>query len=104
MPPIEYLGIMIPILAIVLGISLGFFGVWTQHKQKLAKLQVEAAKASAGNGEQAREVKELQERVRVLERIVTDNSYDVATQIEALRDQRAIEELSEPTPEAARLS
>ena len=32
-------------------------------------------------------------RVRVLERIVTDRGYDVATQIEALRDQRRVEEL-----------
>ena len=36
--------------------------------------------------------KELEERVAVLERIVTDRGYDVATQIEALRDQRRVEE------------
>ena len=30
--------------------------------------------------------------MRVLERIVTDGGYDVATQIEALRDQRRVEE------------
>ena len=36
--------------------------------------------------------KELEDRVRVLERIVTDGGYDVATQIEALRDQRRVEE------------
>jgi hypothetical protein len=28
----------------------------------------------------------------VLERIITDKGYDVATQIEALRDQRRVEE------------
>ncbi len=87
------IGVFIPILAIVLGISLGFFGVWTQHKQKLAKFQVEAAKASAANdGRSAREIKELQERVRVLERIVTDGGYDLANQIEALRDDRRVGE------------
>ena len=103
--PIEYLGVMIPILAIVMGISLGFFGVWTQHKQKLAKLQVEAAKASAGNGgQQAREIKELRERVGVLERIVTDGGYDLATQIEALREPRRVEQTSEASREAERLS
>jgi hypothetical protein len=32
------------------------------------------------------------QRVRVLERIVTDRGYDIATQIEALRDQRRVEE------------
>lgn len=80
-----YLALMIPILAI----GLGFFGVWTQHRQKLAKLEVEAAKASAtAAGAGASEIRELTERVKVLERIVTDGSYDVATQIEALRDDR----------------
>jgi hypothetical protein len=103
--PIEYLGVMIPILAIVMGISLGFFGVWTSHKQKLAKLQVEAAKAAAGNGgEQTREIKEWRERVGVLERIVTDGGYDLATRIEALRDERQIEATSEAAREAERLS
>jgi hypothetical protein len=87
---IEYLGVMIPILAIVLGISLGFFGVWTQHKQKLAKLELETAKAhGAGAAEHEREIRELRHRVQVLERIVTDGSYTVASQIEALRDDRS---------------
>ncbi|MBW8755813.1 MAG: hypothetical protein JF595_17030, partial [Sphingomonadales bacterium] len=35
--------------------------------------------------------RELEERVRVLERIVTDKGYDVAAQIEALRDVRRVE-------------
>ena len=34
----------------------------------------------------------LEQRMRVLERIVTDRGYDVATQIEALRDERRLEE------------
>lgn len=88
------IGVFIPILAIVMGISLGFFGVWTQHKQKLAKLQVEAAKAA---GADAGEITELQERVRVLERIVTDGGYDLANQIEALRDQRSLGDRLEST-------
>jgi hypothetical protein len=37
---------------------------------------------------------ELEDRVRVLERIVTDKGYDVATQIEALRDQRRLRNCS----------
>ncbi|MEC7160497.1 MAG: hypothetical protein VXW57_01650, partial [Pseudomonadota bacterium] len=39
----------------------------------------------------ASKVQDLEDRVRVLERIVTDRGYDVATQIEALRDQRSVE-------------
>ena len=40
----------------------------------------------------------LEDRVRVLERIVTDKGYDVATQIEALRDQRSVEEHGSGVP------
>ena len=40
----------------------------------------------------ASQVQALEDRVRVLERIVTDRGYDIATQIEALRDQRRVED------------
>jgi len=86
-----YFALMIPIL----GISLGFFGVWTSHQQKMIKLRIQEANALRDTGgrppEQAREVAELRERVKVLERIVTDGGYDLATRIEALRDERALE-------------
>ena len=39
----------------------------------------------------ASHVKELEERLQVLERIVTDRGYDIAAQIEALRDTRRVE-------------
>jgi 16S rRNA G527 N7-methylase RsmG len=88
MPPIEYFGVMIPIL----GISLGFFAVWTEHQRKMIKLRIEelnAAKDARGFApDQSREVNQLQERVRVLERIVTDGGYDLANKIEALREER----------------
>ena len=99
------IGVFIPILAIGLGIPLGFYGTWTAHKQKLVKLEVERLKAEAAlaqgrGGEQAEQIAMLEDRMRVLERIVTDGGYDLATQIEALRDQRRIE----AAPEAERLS
>jgi hypothetical protein len=76
----------------IMGIGLGFFAVWTQHQQKMIRLRIQelsAAKdARAVTPEQSREVKELRERVGVLERIVTDGGYDLATKIEALRDER----------------
>ena len=84
----------------LMGIGLGFFAVWTQHQQKMIRLRIQelgAAKdARAVAPEQSREVKELRERVGVLERIVTDGGYDLATKIEALRDERpAIERPAE---------
>jgi hypothetical protein len=99
-----YFALMIPIL----GISLGFFGVWTHHQQKMIKLRIQEAGALKGSGgsspEQAREVAELRERVKVLERIVTDGGYDLATRIEALRDERALPAAIETRAEAERLS
>lgn len=78
----------------ILGILLGFFGVWTAHKQKLAKLDLEARKhAAAGSSEvtaqHVAQIRDLQERMQVLERIVTDGGYDLASQIEALRERSA---------------
>lgn len=84
------LALVIPILAI----ALGFFSVWTNHRHKIAKLETAAtAERTAEKAAQyAASNKELEDRVRVLERIVTDRGYDVATQIEALRDARRVDE------------
>jgi len=69
------------------------FAIWTRHQQKIAEMQVKStAQDTAERAAQyASHVRELEERVRVLERIVTDRGYDIATQIEALRDQRRVE-------------
>jgi uncharacterized membrane protein (DUF4010 family) len=84
------LALMIPILAI----SIPIIAIWTKHRQKIAEMQINAtAQMSAEKAAQyAAQTRALEERVRVLERIVTDKGYDVATQIEALRDSRAIED------------
>lgn len=102
------LGVLIPILAIGLSIPLAFYGVWTSHKQKLAKLEVERlqtqAAASQGlSGEHVVQIAELEDRMRVLERIVTDRGYDLATQIEALRDDRRLETRRATRHEEARI-
>jgi hypothetical protein len=64
------------------GLALPLSAIWIKHRQKLAELEAEGA---------AGRVSELEERTRVLESIVTDRGYDIATQIEALRDQRRVE-------------
>ena len=68
--------------------------VWMKNQQKLEEKRIDAtAGASAEKAAQyASRVSDLEDRIRVLERIVTDRGYDVATQIEALRDQRRVEE------------
>jgi hypothetical protein len=89
--------ILIPLLAIAMTFSIPIFAIWTKHRQKLAEMEVEAtSRLSAEKAAQyAANNSELEERVRVLERIVTDKGYDVASQIEALRDTRRVEDLLE---------
>jgi len=64
------------------------FIVWLSHRRKIEEKRIEAtASQSAEKAAQyASRVQGLEDRVQVLERIVTDSGYDVATQIEALRD------------------
>ena len=68
--------------------------VWIGSRAKLEKQRLEAtASQSAEKAAQyASHIQKLEDRVQVLERIVTDKGYDVATQIEALRDTRQVEE------------
>jgi len=66
--------------------------VWVRSHARLEEKRIAAGAADRGKSDpqQAKQIAELQERVRVLERIVTDGGYDLASQIEALRDQRSL--------------
>jgi ABC-type phosphate transport system auxiliary subunit len=55
------------------------------------KLEVEARLAAEKAAQYASRSMELEQRVRVLEQIVTDAGAQTASQIEALRERRAIE-------------
>ena len=90
------IGAMIPIVAIVMVFGTGMLSVWTRHQAKMMDRQADATAEKAA--QYASNVAKLEDRVRVLERIVTDRGYDVATQIEALRDQRAVEESGSGVP------
>ena len=66
-------------------IVLGYlFHRWFQLKEK--KLEVEASLAVEKAAQYAASNAELEARVRVLEKIVTDGGVHTAAQIEALRD------------------
>ena len=96
----QTLGVMIPIIAIVFGCTIPMVAIWAKHKQKIAEMQIGAtAEHTAEKAAQyASHMAQLEQRVQVLERIVTDRGYDVATQIEALRDARRIEDAGSGTP------
>ena len=90
------LALLIPIIAL----SIPIVAIWTKHQQKLAEMQIETtASASAEKAAQyATQIQRLEDRVQGLERIVTDRGYDVATQIEALRDSRSVEDRDSGMP------
>lgn len=81
------IAVMIPIVALCIPI----IAIWTKHLQKVAEINAQATAEKAA--QYATSNSELEERVRVLERIVTEKGYDVASQIEALRDARKVEAL-----------
>jgi hypothetical protein len=84
------MGEYIAVLAILMTFSVPILAIWTKHRKEVMQLQANVTAERAA--QYATSNKELEDRVRVLERIVTDKGYDVATQIEALRDQRRVDE------------
>ncbi|MEE9434114.1 MAG: hypothetical protein V3V15_07740 [Sphingorhabdus sp.] len=77
---IEYIIFMIPFA----GIALGAYAVWADHRLKMldkqSEISAEKAAQYAANNER------LEQRVATLETIITDKGFDVASQIEDLRD------------------
>lgn len=78
------------------------FIFWVKHKSKIAQLQADVhVKETAEKAAQyAQHTSQLEERVRVLERIVTSSGYDIATQIEALRLEDSDHRLGAPPASA----
>jgi len=83
---IPVLGIVCGIIAILAGVGSKMFRDWLAHKRELAHaLNAETAEKAA---QYAAHTERLEQRVRVLERIVTDKGLGVADEIERLRDDR----------------
>lgn len=84
------LGVLIPILAIMCGLVAIIGGViikpWLRLKERqLASLNHQTAEKAA---QYAAHTERLEQRMRVLERIVTEKGIVVADEIERLRDDR----------------
>ena len=84
------LALMIPLAPFIMVVAI----VWMSNQRKLEekRLNATASHSAEEAARHATQVAELEQRVQVLERIVTDKGYDVAAQIEALRDTRSHEE------------
>jgi phage shock protein B len=80
----DVLALMIPIVAIVGGISAGMFKQWLRFKERqTAALSNQTAEKAA---QYAAKTERLEQRVAVLERILTDRSSNLADEIDRLRD------------------
>ena len=82
----SWIWVLIPITAIVAGIFGGIAKRWIRLKER--ELQVSSQLTAEKSAQYAAHNERLEQRVRVLERIVTDKGIDVADEIERLRDER----------------
>lgn len=84
----QSIGVMIPILGIMVGMLAVIGGVfvkpWLRLKEK--QLATEATMVAEKAAQYAAQTERLEQRVRVLERIVTDRGQDLAGEIETLRE------------------
>lgn len=88
--------VLIPLAALCIPI----ITIWSKHQQRIAQMQIgtTAEQTAEKAAQYATHIQRLEDRVQVLERIVTDRGYDIATQIEALRDTRRVDEGSMGVP------
>ena len=82
---IPIMALMIPIVAILAGTVLK---PWLRLKERQMELQAEHTAEKAA--QYVAHTERLEQRVRVLERIVTDRGQDLAGEIERLRDERPL--------------
>lgn len=90
------IAIFIPFFAIMMGISIPLTAIRLKHRQRIEEMRLAAKHGQVDDGRLTRQdsrMEMLEDRVQVLERIITDRGLNVAAQIEALRDSSAIEEL-----------
>jgi hypothetical protein len=76
-----FLVVAIPVMC---GIGFASFEKWLKHKEKMSQLL--ASETAEKAAQYAAHTERLEQRVRVLERIVTDRGIEVADEIEKLRD------------------
>jgi hypothetical protein len=76
--------VLIPLAAI----SLAPFRMWLKVKEK--QISTQTSLAAEKSAQYAQHMERFEQRLRVLEQIVTDGGVQTAAQIEALRDQARI--------------
>ncbi|PTS72483.1 hypothetical protein DBR17_19615 [Sphingomonas sp. HMWF008] len=83
-----YIVFLIPIFAISIGmvavIGNQFVRPWIALKER--RMELEATMVAEKAAQYAAQTERLEQRVRVLERIITDRGVDLANEIESLRE------------------
>ncbi|HEX8388282.1 MAG TPA: hypothetical protein VF636_04635 [Sphingomonas sp.] len=83
---------MIPMLGISCGLLAIFGGVivrpYIRYRER--RMELEATMVAEKAAQYAAQTERLEQRVRVLERVVTDRGHDLADEIERLRDERPL--------------
>lgn len=79
-----WIWVLIPLAAIFAGVVKRWLDVKERQMEAISRTAIERAERYAAQTER------LEERVRVLERIVTSKGVGVAEEIEQLRDQRPV--------------
>jgi ABC-type phosphate transport system auxiliary subunit len=82
----SWIWVLIPITAIVCGVFGGVARRWIRLKEREMRLSSEMTAEKAA--QYAAHTERLEQRVRVLERIVTDKGIAISDEIERLRDER----------------
>ena len=73
-------------IPVIGGVAADMFKRWLKHREKMAGVLADRTAEKAA--QYAAHTERLEQRVRVLERIVTDKGIVVAEEIERLRDER----------------
>ena len=93
------LGFLIPVMGIIMGVSIPITAIKLKHRERIEQMRLAAAatgqRDSGQDTGQAARIEELEDRMAVLERIITDSGVSVAAQIEALRDRDVAVELQQ---------
>jgi len=83
--------VAVALIVIGLPTTMLFYGFNRFFRYREKQLEIEATLAAEKAAQYASRSNELEQRVRVLEQIVTDGGAQTAAQIEALRDHKRIE-------------
>ncbi len=76
----SWIWVLIPLAAI----AIAPFKMWLRMKEK--QMEIQSSMTAEKSAQYAAHTERLEQRVRVLERIITDKGAGLATEIEDLRD------------------